>query len=209
MKRQTKLALIGAGTAVVVLLGGVGIASATGSDSVGTNPLSRLLASLVGKGTITQSQADAIVTAAEEMRTQDHAARDAHRVAEQKMITDTLGLDWATIQSRMSKGETLGQIAGDKKSALIDALVAFDTKQIDADVASGRLTSEQATQMKANLKDRITAMLDRSGPDFGRMGGRGMGMHDDGFDHHGHGMGMGFGPDEMGNQWPSSSSVNG
>jgi polyhydroxyalkanoate synthesis regulator phasin len=67
-----------------------------------------------------------------------------------------LGIDSATIKSRLKAGETLAAIAGSNKDALISALVAEHTKKIDAKVAEGKITSEQATTLKANLVAHVT-----------------------------------------------------
>lgn len=216
MKRQTKLALAGAGTALAVVIAGTGVASAAG-DAItsGNNPFSRVLDSLVSKGTITKSQADAIVAATEAdraARDADHEARHAdmemHRAAEQKLIADTLGLEWSAIQTRLQAGETLGAIAGDKKAALTTALVAFEKSELDAAVKAGRITEAQATEMKANVEQRVADKLagtgrmgkgprgDGDGDGFGPRGGRG---------HHG----RGFGPGDMGNGLTDKSSTNG
>ena len=63
---------------------------------------------------------------------------------------------------------------------MIAAMVAFETKEIDAAVTAGKLTAAQATTMKANLKDRVTAHVEATpgqgkGPrDFGGpMGSKG------------------------------------
>lgn len=214
MKRQTKLALVGAGSALAIAIAGGGVASATDAVANGNNPLSRLLSSLVNKGTITKDQADAIANAADEMRTQDRAAHDQRRLAEQKVIADTVGLPWGTIQSRLAKGESLAKIAGDKKAALIAALVAFEKSQIDADVQSGRLTESQATTIKANVQTRVTNMVNNTRPMGGRgKGDRGMGQmrgdmggfYGDFDGHHGHG----FGDGPMGTPPTSGSSTNG
>ncbi|MFM7359833.1 MAG: hypothetical protein ACKO1Z_02340, partial [Actinomycetota bacterium] len=48
------------------------------------------------------------------------------------------------------------------------ALVAFHTKQIDDAVAAGKLASERASAMKANLKEHVTKMVERiKGPKDG------------------------------------------
>ena len=223
MKRQTKLALAGAGTALAVVIAGSGVASAAG-DAItsGNNPFSRVLDSLVSKGTITKAQADAIVAATDADRAAHQAQRDAfradmdaHRAAEQKLIADTLGLDWTAIQTRLQAGETLGAIAGDKKAALTTALVAFEKSELDAAVKAGRLTEAQATEMKANVEARVADKLagtGRMGKGMGPRGGGMMGDNDgDGFGprggrgHHGHG----FGPDDMGNGLVDKSTTNG
>jgi uncharacterized tellurite resistance protein B-like protein len=90
----------------------------------------------------------------------DKAARDAHHAAVKALVASTLGIDGAAIEARLVAGETLGAIAGDKKAALITALVAFETKEIDARVTAGSLTAAQATAMKANLTDHVTKRVD-------------------------------------------------
>ena len=154
--------------------------------------LTTLLATLVTKGTITQSQADAIIAAAKTAE----AARDALRpemgpkggiggALDQKLtiVATTLGLDTNTVLSRLQAGETLATIAGAKKDALIAALVADETKRIDAAVTAGTLTAAQATTLKANLVAHVTEEVNSTRPvgpkmgDRGGKGGRGHGGH--------------------------------
>jgi hypothetical protein len=193
MRRQTRLALVGAATAIVVAIGGAGIASAT-DIAQGNNPLSNLLGKLVGNGTITQNQADAIVKAADEDHAAHEAERTAHQQAKQDAIATAIGLDWSTIQTRLQNGETLASIAGDKKDALIKALVALEEQEIAQRVKDGVLTEEQATQIKNSLTDRITAMVNGT---FGPRGGMGMGPRGMG-DHDGDGPDDDFGEPRMG-----------
>lgn len=145
--------------------------------------LSALLATLVSKGTITQAQADAIVAA----HTAADAARDALRPAKDGLkgpfgdkltvIASTLGTDTTTVLTRLKAGESLATIAGAKKDALIAALVADETKKIDAAVTAGALASAQATELKANLVAHVTAEVNATapigGPKGGPMGGKG------------------------------------
>ena len=65
------------------------------------------------------------------------AAHEANHQAREALVVSIIGIDEATIKSRLKAGETLGAIAGAKKSALIIALVAEATKNIDAAVAAG------------------------------------------------------------------------
>ena len=145
--------------------------------------LSALLSALVTKGTITQAQADAIIAA--------HAAAEAARPAKGPkgdkasmdarlaVIATTLGLDTTTVLTRLQAGETLATIAGAKKDALIAALVADETKRIDAAVTAGTLTATQATALKANLVAHVTEEVNSTRPigpkmdDRGGKGGRG------------------------------------
>jgi len=161
------------------------------------NEISTVLAGLVTKGTITQAQSDAITAALTAARDAhqanegaDRTAMDAARVAREALVATTIGIDAATIKSRLAAGETLGAIAGAKKAALITALVAAETKEIDAAVTAGKLTVAQATTLKSGLTAHVTAEVDSvrgaMGPGRGgKMGGPGHGDMDDD-----HGMGM-------------------
>ena len=153
----------------------------------GLGPAS-VLAALVTKGTITQAQSDAIVAAADAARPAgmgagmgkgnpaDQAAHDAHRAAVEALVASTIGIDAATIKTRLQAGETLAAIAGAKKDALITALVALETKEIDARVTAGTLTAAQATTLKANLTAHVTDMVNNGpGKGMGPKGGMGKG----------------------------------
>ena len=198
-------------TTVALTVGSVGIGQAaskakvvstkitrTSSNGV-SNPMAKsgghaadlaaTLSALVTKGTISQAQADAITAAATAAETAKraakdavHAAKDAARVALEALISKTIGVDSATIRTRLAAGESLGVIAGAKKAELIALLVADKTKRIDADVTAGKLTAEQATARKAGLTAHVTAEVDSVG------GKRGPGMgHKDGKGGRGHG----------------------
>ena len=170
-------------TTVALTAGSVGVSTAsTKSTRVSiTNPgaigvkgprgidLAATLSALVTKGTITQAQADAIIAAADAAKVAAEAARTAARAAaelakplraekaaELALISTTIGVDTATIKSRLAAGETLAAIAGAKKDALIAALVADETKRIDAAVTAGKLTAAQATFLKERLVAHVT-----------------------------------------------------
>ena len=87
----------------------------------------------------------------------------ADRAAIETLVSTTIGVDTATIKSRLQAGESLAQIAGAKKDALIAALVADETKRINAAVTAGTLTAAQATQMKANLVAHVTEEVNAVG----------------------------------------------
>ena len=100
----------------------------------------------------------------------DHAAMKA-------LISATIGVDSATVKSRLKAGESLAQIAGAKKDALIAAMVAEKTKHIDAAVTAGKLTAAQATEKKAKLVAHVTEEVNEVGGK-GHKGGRGGHGHD-------------------------------
>ena len=121
-----------------------------------------MLSDLVSKGTITQSQADAIAKARTDAKALAQANRpteaekQAHRTAEKAIVTSTLGITEEALKTRVRAGESLATIAGTKKDALIAALVAFESKEIDARVVAGKLTAAQASAVKANLTAMVT-----------------------------------------------------
>ena len=192
-------------TTVALTIGSVGISQAASKTKVVStkitrssangiaNPMAKggghaanlaaTLSALVAKGTITQAQADAITAAATAAETAkraahdaDHAARDADRVALEALISKTIGVDSATVRTRLAAGESLGAIAGAKKAELISVLVADHTKRIDAAVTAGKLTAAQATTLKAGLTAHVTAEVDQVGGKRGPgMGGPGKG----------------------------------
>lgn len=136
--------------------------------------LAATLTALVAKGTITQAQADAITAAANAAKAAAEAARpakptSADHAARLALIATTIGIDSATIQTRLKAGETLAAIAGAKKDALIAALVADETKRIDAAVTAGKLTAAQATTLKSTLTAHVTEEVNSTRP----MGGKG------------------------------------
>lgn len=174
---MNKKRLVTTVSSVVVALAVASTGIASAHDGMGKGAgLSTLLSDLVKKGTITQSQADAITKALSDKAAAMDADRDADRAAKEAVITSTLGIDATTLRTRLQAGESLATIAGAKKDALITAIVAFETKEIDAKVTAGKITAAQATTLKANLTARVTDMVNSvKGPGMGKRGG----MHGD------------------------------
>jgi hypothetical protein len=175
-------------TTVAISAGTVGIASAdsksktnrvtvAGSAVKGFRglDLAATLAAMVAKGTITQTQADAVLAAANAAKAAADAMRPAKpdHAARLALIATTIGVDTATIQTRLAAGETLAAIAGAKKDALIAALVADETKRIDAAVTAGKMTAAQATAKKATLTAHVTAAVNSVRPMGGKLGHKG------------------------------------
>ena len=144
-----------------------------------------VLSALVANGTITQTQADSIksaITAAAGARGEDRFGKkmgpkgsmNADRQATEELIATTIGVDVATIRSRLAAGESLATIAGAKKADLISVLVAEATKRIDAAVTAGKLTAKQAVEKKASLTAHVTEEIEevggKGGPGKGGLG---------------------------------------
>jgi Spy/CpxP family protein refolding chaperone len=163
---KKKLIAASAVAGLALSLGTAGVASAHDHRGGKGEKITTVLGGLVTSGTLTQAQADAITKAMTSARDAAKAAHDAARAEHVKVITDTLGIDEATLKSRVKAGESLATIAGAKKDALITALVAFETKKIDAAVAAGKITAEKATALKSGLTSRVTEKVESTrGPD--------------------------------------------
>lgn len=161
---------------------------ALGKKGDPSTAIASVLATLVKDSTITQAQADKItaaLTAARAAHVANEASKrgilEAERAARQSLIVTTIGKSTAEIQSALASGQSLGAIAGDKRTALIIALVADHTKKIDAAVTAGKITAAQATNMKANLTAHVTAQVDAVRPAIGP--GMGKGGHKGGHGH--------------------------
>ncbi len=73
-----------------------------------------------------------------------------------------LGMTQPQLREALSSGKTLAQIAKDKSktvAGLVDAMTAAATKKIDAAQAAGKITKDQAADMKAHLNDAITELV--------------------------------------------------
>ena len=105
-------------------------------------------------------KSEAAKAAHEANKAEHKAAHEANHQEREALVVSIIGIDAATIKSRLKAGETLGAIAGAKKSSLITALVAEATKNIDAAVAAGTMSAEKAATHKAKLTEHITAKVD-------------------------------------------------
>ncbi len=144
---------------------------------------------------VSQASSKTKVVSTKITRDANHAAKDAQRAALEVLISKTIGVDSATVRTRLAAGESLGAIAGAKKAELISVLVADHSKRIDAAVTAGKLTAEQAATLKAGVTAHVTAGVDqvggKRGPGIGGPGKHGKGGKD-GRGHRGPGKG-GFG----------------
>ena len=171
--------------------------SATTPSVAAVDPDAAVLAKLVTAGTITQAQSTAILAALQAA----HAARPAigggnggpgkggpggfNLQEDLTVVTTTLGITSTQLQTDLAAGKSLATIAGAKTSALITALVAAETTEINARVTSGALTQAQATTLISGLNAVVTAAVNATpGQLMGALGGHG---------GRGHGMGGAMG----------------
>jgi ribosomal protein S20 len=81
-----------------------------------------------------------------------------------------LGLTEAQLRTQLANGKTLAQIANDRNksvSGLVDTMTAAAKKQLDAAVAAGRLSQQQADRVLSDLKQRTTDLVSGKRPAFG------------------------------------------
>jgi len=80
---------------------------------------------------------------------------------------DYLGITQQALMTSLRDGKSLGEIAnattGKSRDGLIAAITNAATAKIDKAQADGKLTAEQATQLKSDLTATVTQMVDRKG----------------------------------------------
>lgn len=79
------------------------------------------------------------------------------------IVTSTFGIDTASVRTQLAGGASLAMIGGGKTAALIGALIADETKQIDSAVTLGWITAAQGATYKANLTAHVTAEVNLFG----------------------------------------------
>ena len=152
--------LLGGGTAGALLLPTVASAQEEEApvEQLQASSLSDALETLVDNGVLTDEQAEAVEAAIQELRPAFQGPR--HRGSHfGEAVTETLGMEPAEIREGLADGQTLAEIAeanGSSADALIDAMVAEANEHIDEQLEAGRITEEQAEEMRANAEERVT-----------------------------------------------------
>ena len=168
MNKKLIATIATAAVALTISTGSVALAD----NGKGKDRLGSLLSGLVAKGTITQSQADAIVKAQTDAMAAGKAAMETNRAAVDAVVTATLGITTDAIKARLKAGESLATIAGAKKDTLIAASTAEINRQIDAAVVAGKLTAAQGAERKAKTAENVTKRVNNLRPPHGDKPGR-------------------------------------
>ncbi len=108
---------------------------------------------------------------------------------------EALGLTAEELRTQLHAGATLAEIAAERDVAvddLIAAIVSAIGSDIDAKVAAGDIDEDRATDIKANLTERVTAMVNGEMRMGGEGGPGGHGGHGGPGQGHGHGRGAGL-----------------
>lgn len=114
--------------------------------------------------------------------TTDTARPDGHRFGRIHLggldaAAEALGMTTDELHTALRDGQTLAEIAADKGvdvDTLITKMVEAAVESIDAAVDAGDLDEARATEIKADLTERITALVNGEAP-IGGPGGRGPG----------------------------------
>lgn len=182
-----KKSLAAAGLVASLALGGMGLGvsgvagaaeTATGAATGAAGSVQEVLRGLVGGGTITQEQADAVQAALKEARAArpergaGHPGRGGHK--HMSVVAEALGVTPEELHTALQNDQTIAQVAqakGIDVGRVVSAIVAAEKAKVDAAVASGRLTQERADAALANAEARATAMVNGERPPFGGRGG--------------------------------------
>jgi hypothetical protein len=158
------------GSVLTLALNPVGAASAlVGASAPAANShqslVSQALSTLVGNGTITQKQSDAISSQVQADRAAFWAKRPPIGRQDLTKVAFLLGLDAKTLRADLRSGQTIAQVAtakGINPSTLAGQIVALLEKGIDARVGAHHLSQANASSMKSDLAARVNAFLNRS-----------------------------------------------
>lgn len=103
----------------------------------------------------------------------DHRPRHVVKEGLEKAAA-VIGITTRELLTELEAGKTIADVAGAHDvdvQDVIDALVADATARIDQAVAHGKIDSARGDELKANLVERVTAMVNGEGP--GPRGGPG------------------------------------
>lgn len=133
---------------------------------------------LVDDGTLTNEQLEAVVGALDAARPAGPFGRGdrgpgefgrgrAHVFLDREELAAVLGIDLDTLAEELRSGTSLAEVAeqhGVDVETVIDVLVADAEARIADRVADGTLTDEEAAERLAEVRQRVTEMVNRSRP---------------------------------------------
>jgi transposase-like protein len=100
-----------------------------------------------------------------------------HHKMDNSALLTLLNIDQETFRNEMKAGKTLVAIAKDRgisEQELKDFMIQKMTLRIETDVKAGKITSERAETMKADMDKRVTGMINGEAP---MHRGHGLGHH--------------------------------
>ena len=91
-----------------------------------------------------------------------HGAIAGGRDEDLQVVATAIGISAGDLQTALQNGQTIAAVAKAHNvdaSKVISALVASENKEIDSALSAGSITSAQATQLKADVQQRVTDMV--------------------------------------------------
>ncbi|MFN8017028.1 MAG: hypothetical protein U0P45_02775 [Acidimicrobiales bacterium] len=179
------------GLAAAIGLGGLGVAAANPLGVAGAQtsteapsgtskahpdgPLQRALDKLVADGTLTQAQADKVLSTTKAEAKAGKDKRQARRGELLKVAADAIGVSTDDLKAGLKDGQSIAAQAeakGVSRQKVDDALTKAITDRIDQAVADGKLTEEQAAKAKARMDKAVDRILDATPRGGAGRGGR-------------------------------------
>jgi predicted transcriptional regulator len=90
-----------------------------------------------------------------------------HHKMDNSALLTLLNIDQETFRNEMKAGKTLVAIAqehGVSEQVLKEAILGQMNQRIEDRVKSGKLSADKAEEMKANMEQRVTDMINGKGP---------------------------------------------
>ena len=175
MNIKKTLLIAGAAVALGLVLGATvfGPGSATAQESTTDTVeetdnrsgwLREALEPLVEDGTITDAQADAVAghLATTLPGRHGHFIGRGPGLASFEAAAEIIGIETSELREALADGSTLAEVAEDNGAdveTLVDGLVAALNDKVDELVADGRITEEQAAEIKENAPERIESFV--------------------------------------------------
>jgi polyhydroxyalkanoate synthesis regulator phasin len=145
-----------------------GAAAADPADPKATGgPVKSVLDGLVADGTLTQAQADTVLSRLKDVLPGHKGRPHAALAAAGADVASYLGLSAQEIRTALKGGKTLADLAtqqGKSVDGLVGVIVAAETKAIDTAVTNGRLTADRAAALKGKLAERTKNFVENGLP---------------------------------------------
>ena len=130
--------------------------------------LQEALDELVKNGTLTQAQADAVMAKMKELAPKyGHRMRGFGFGEHISVVADAIGITPEQLVQELRGGKSIADVAkghGVNPQKVIDAIVKQANERIDGAVKEGHLDKARATDLKKNLVDQITKMVNGTLP---------------------------------------------
>lgn len=166
------IVLGGFATALIVQTPSVATAQETDtSESPASTGIEEILSDLVEEDVISEGQADQILAALQQRLGEFRMGHRGFGGSHLATAAEIIGIDIDTLREALRDGQTLAEVAeanGVSTQALIDGLVVEMNANLDEAIEDGKLTGEQAEEIRANAAERIESMV--NGECEGRFG---------------------------------------